>query len=524
MYNYKVFLPTAGIGSRVKNQSNSLNKCLISIDNKPVISHIVEKFHPKVPFVVALGYGGDYVKQYLKITYPERNFTFVKINNFQGKGSGLGLTMNTCKEELQCPFVFVSNDTIIEEELYFDELNYNWLGYSTIKAGSDYRSITIDDDGNVLRLNDKIKNSNDFSYIGICGIKDYQEFWKYMAEKNALTMGESFGILKLLENYNFNSFKFTWYDTGNEEALCLAKDKLKSNYQPNILEKDDEAIWFANDKTIKFSIDKKFISDRVKRKKTLDYFVPKILGNSENFYSYKFIEGKVFSEVVTAKKFEYLLSWLDRFWVDKKLNKTEKNKFISNCKKFYKDKTIQRVNLYFEKFYNKDSDEIVNDKRLPTLNSLLSKVNWDNISDGIPVRFHGDLHFENILMNETIDGLPFSLLDWRQNFNGEYEYGDIYYDFAKLYHGLIISHDFINQNFYNYTREMNYVYFDFHRKNTNMDCERILQSYVIKNGYDWKKVKIMTALIFLNIAGLHHYPYCHLLYYLGKSMLSEELK
>ena len=46
MYNYKVFLPTAGIGSRVKNQSNSLNKCLISIDNKPVISHIVEKFHP----------------------------------------------------------------------------------------------------------------------------------------------------------------------------------------------------------------------------------------------------------------------------------------------------------------------------------------------------------------------------------------------------------------------------------------------------------------------------------------------
>ena len=70
---------------------------------------------------------------------------------------------------------------------------------------------------------------------------------------------------------------------------------------------------------------------------------------------------------------------------------------------------------------------------------------------------------------------------------------------------------------------MNYVYYDFHRKNTNMDCERILASYVIEKGYDWKKVKIMTSLIFLNIAGLHHYPYCHLLYYLGKSMLSVEL-
>ena len=77
MYNYKVFLPTAGIGSRVKGESNNLNKCLISIDNKPVISHIIEKFHSKVSFVVALGYGGDYVKQFLEIAYPDRDFVFV---------------------------------------------------------------------------------------------------------------------------------------------------------------------------------------------------------------------------------------------------------------------------------------------------------------------------------------------------------------------------------------------------------------------------------------------------------------
>jgi len=524
MYNYKVFLPTAGIGSRVEGESNNLNKCLIGIGNKPVISHIVEKFHPKVSFVVALGYGGDYVKQYLEITYPERDFAFVEIDNFEGEASGLGLTMNTCKDELQCPFVFISNDTIIEEELYFDELQYNWLGYSTIRAGNDYRSIIIDDDGNVLSLNDKTSNSDDYSYIGICGIKDYKDFWKYMKEKKSLTMGESYGILRLLEKYNFNSFKFTWHDTGNKDSLDSAKYKLKSEYQPNILEKGNEAIWFANDKTIKFSVDKKFISDRVVRARALDYYVPDILGYSDNFYSYKFIKGNVFSQVVTGKKFEYLLSWMDEFWVEKKLNKLEKAKFISNCKKFYKDKTLERVELYFDKFHNKDSDEIVNDNKLPRLDSLLSSIDWEWISKGKPVRFHGDFHFENILVKEEFKTLPFALLDWRQNFNGEYEYGDIYYDLAKLYHGLIISHDFINQNFYNYKREMNYVYYDFHRKNTNMECERILENYVIENGYNWKKVKIMTALIFLNIAGLHHYPYCHLLYYLGRVMLAEEVK
>ena len=103
-------------------------------------------------------------------------------------------------------------------------------------------------------------------------------------------------------------------------------------------------------------------------------------------------------------------------------------------------------------------------------------------------------------------------------------YGDLYYDLAKLYHGLIISHDFINKNFYNYNRELNTVYYDFHRKNTNIECEKILQEYVETHHLDWKKVKVITALIFLNIAGLHHYPYCHLLYYLGRVMLTEETK
>ena len=38
------------------------------------------------------------------------------------------------------------------------------------------------------------------------------------------------------------------------------------------------------------------------------------------------------------------------------------------------------------------------------------------------------------------------------------------------------------------------------------------------------KVNILTALIFLNIAGLHHFPYSIFLYYLGKAHLNEALK
>jgi len=49
-----------------------------------------------------------------------------------------------------------------------------------------------------------------------------------------------------------------------------------------------------------------------------------------------------------------------------------------------------------------------------------------------------------------------------------------------------------------------------------VECEDVFRSWVTGKGYDWKKVKIIMALIFLNIAALHHYPYSTMLFYLGK--------
>ena len=91
-------------------------------------------------------------------------------------------------------------------------------------------------------------------------------------------------------------------------------------------------------------------------------------------------------------------------------------------------------------------------------------------------------------------------------------------------HGLIISHDIISGDLYTFDRSMNEIRYDFLRKNINMDCENIFTEYIKKWGYDLKKVKLMTALIFLNIAKFHHYPYCHLLFYLGKYLLFKEVE
>ena len=43
-------------------------------------------------------------------------------------------------------------------------------------------------------------------------------------------------------------------------------------------------------------------------------------------------------------------------------------------------------------------------------------------------------------------------------------------------------------------------------------------------GYDVHKVEVLTALIFLNIAVLHHCPYSTFLYYYGRDRLDRTLK
>ncbi len=95
--NYKVLIPSAGLGTRLGEISKNLNKALVSIDNKPTISHVIEKFPEEVEIVVALGHKGDLVKDYLKMAHDNRKITFVEVDNYRGTGSGLGYSISEAK-------------------------------------------------------------------------------------------------------------------------------------------------------------------------------------------------------------------------------------------------------------------------------------------------------------------------------------------------------------------------------------------------------------------------------------------
>jgi NDP-sugar pyrophosphorylase family protein len=516
---YKVLIVSAGLGTRLGDFSKNLNKGLVSVDNKPVISHVIDKFPDDVEFVIATGYKGKLLREYVTMAHPNRKTTFVDVEKFTGIGSGLGHTILCCKEHLQCPFVFCTNDTLVLEEI--PAPSFNWMGYADVEEKQHYRTISITD-SKVGRISEKqsIGFFDEAAYIGLCGINDYEKFWKHMTEGvryGSVQIGESFGLKKLLlDKQEIHAQEFTWFDTGNLKSLQKTRKYFLSKDAPEILDKPNEAIWFVNNRVIKYSSDEEFIKNRVARGQMLSSYTPNIIDKSSNYYSYKMINGKTVSKVVNPVIFDQLLSWLERFWNPKNLEKQKYKQFTSSCHRFYKDKSVARVNSYFNKQGTIDQVEKINGTRIPPVFTLFEKINWKHLSNGLPVRFHGDLHFENILLAESGE---FVMLDWRQDFAGMLDYGDIYYDLGKLLHGLIVNHEMVNKNNFSVHAEGDVVRFDILRKNSLVDCEKRLERFVKSKGLDYSKVEIIASLIFLNIAALHHKPYDEFLFYLGKSML-----
>jgi NDP-sugar pyrophosphorylase family protein len=72
--SYRVVIPTAGIGSRLEGLTKYINKSLVGIANRPIVSHLIEQFPQDCEFVIALGHKGELVRDFLELAYPDRTF------------------------------------------------------------------------------------------------------------------------------------------------------------------------------------------------------------------------------------------------------------------------------------------------------------------------------------------------------------------------------------------------------------------------------------------------------------------
>jgi NDP-sugar pyrophosphorylase family protein len=510
---------TAGRGTRMGELGKNLNKALHPINGKAVISHIIEKFPPNTTFVIALGHLGQQVRNYLEIAHPELFFKFVNVMNYEGPGSGPGLSLLECKEYLEEPFYFVSCDTLWKEDIDWQG-NENWVGVSPVPPEDTYKycNFSIVDDL-VIDLKDKISSecSANQAFIGLCHIKDYSIFWEGLRSGNLIS-GEhqvSDGISSLLAEKKIYAKQIDWTDVGDIEKY----KKVVSMYENYDFSKQNEALYFINNRVIKFFVDENITRDRVKKAHLNPIVFPRVIEHKEQFYAYMYQNGETMYKVGNIENFSKLLVWLEKnLW--KKIS-VSNEEMQAACQSFYREKTNQRIGMYEKKYKDLNNLNFINGENIPTAAELLSEIPWERLCDGASFFMHGDLQFDNILFDSESN--DFILLDWRQDFAGQIEYGDIYYDFAKLYGGLLVNYDLIKLNLLSYVENADHITIDFACRYQSTRFIGALEEYIIERGYDLAKVSLIVGLIFLNMAPLHHYPFDKLLHALGRKVLNDEI-
>ncbi len=360
--SYKVVVLAAGRGSRLNELTKDVNKALLPIDYKAVITRILEKFSEDVEIVMAVGYQGEKLKEYLSVVHPERKIQYIEVDNVSGLGSGPGYSLLQCRDYLQLPFIVTTVDTLVLEDVPPPDIN--WLGVSSVEDTSQYNSIKLQG-GFVKDMKDKEKCDNTHAFIGLAGIKDYKIFWEALAGDDSLVQNErqlSSGLQKLL-SLGVGGVEFSWFDTGDIEGLKKANEHFVADESGFDFSKTDEYLYFVKDNVIKYFNDKEIVSKRVTRARQMKSVVPEIVRTTSHFYSYKKVPGKTVYESLTPRVTKELLSWLqNNVWRPIGLKESDKNEFKQACWRFYHDKTMERLEKYYEITHESDEPTVVNDR------------------------------------------------------------------------------------------------------------------------------------------------------------------
>ena len=515
----KILITTSGLGTRLGNKSKILNKALLRLGDKAIISHILDLYPKNSSFIITVGYKSELVKQYLKIAHPNLDIKFVEIDKYEGKGSSLLYSMFQSRNLLQEPFIFHASDSIIKS--FEIEKNQNLVFGSKKGDSSLYTSFNCMNE-NVIEFLPKGELKPDYNYVGVAYISDYESFWQHASKllkqnPHDSTLNDISVFNKMLSNSEFK-YKIAnqWNDTGSVINLKKAKQKYLPKVLDDVLDKEQESIYFIDGHIIKFFNSKTDNLNRVYRAKKLKGVVPDIINHTENFYKYKLLEGNLFSKNCTPNNISSFLNWANKnLWIT-----SNSNQINALSKKFYYEKTLKRVSSFLSKYPIEDKKEIINDEKIPSVYELINLIPEEFYHQSISSLIHGDFILDNCIYNKG----NFNMIDWRQDFGGELDYGDLYYDLGKLAHNLILNHNIINLNLFEIKDlSENQVNVNIYRKQNLVESEVEFYRWLKENNYNITRIKILRSIIWLNMSPLHHAPYDRFLFNFGKLNLYKTL-
>lgn len=514
-----VCIIAAGTGSRLGNLSQNCHKTLLPLKDKAILSHIIDRFNTNTEIVIAVGYLKEQIIEYIKIYHSDRKIKFIDVEPYKGDGSGPAYSLQCCRKELQRPFYFCVFDfyteTTLENSLF---IKYNWLGVYDTELPELYSTVKINDD-TIQEICNKSKTGYCKAFTGIFYMYDYKLFWNEF-DTNMTPNFEIIDIFKNIQQFNFKVKNINWNDTGTLDLYQKLKDTYdgKNLYLHNI---KNEFKYKKNNIFIKKIENSSKISKLFKRGILLNNYIPKLIVEGTHFYSYEYFEGKTLYQYNNKSVYSSFLLWFETNFC-KNITLEQSNDFINNALVFYRDKTLDRIKLLKKPEYDIiDKISKINDIIVQPLEYYLNKIDWNYLAQSsIPTNlFHGDLQFDNIVYNN----IDFKLIDWREDFGGNVSSGDLYYDLAKLYGGMILNYlQMKNQDNYSYAIYNDSIILKHYEDTILTDIKLNEYAVMLKNNnYDINKIKLLVAIIYINMAPLHINNFDKFLFLKSKLLFSE---
>lgn len=506
MAHNTVIIPTAGTGSRMGNYTKNLNKALLPYKEKPILAHIIDQFPHDTHFIIPTGHLSQQVKDFCAVAYADKCITFVDVD-WTGKHAGTGYTLLQCKDYIDKPFWYVPCDTYFDEPVVNKVSNFDCYFMKQVPERETHLYTMFDINGTMINgISFKQTQTQDTwrAFTGLMYIHDWDLFFNKLGKLNS---NEFIDVIKPgTRGVDLDS----WQDFGSPESYTTAVTKS----QKFDFSKKDEVTYICNNRVVKWWLDETVAEKKYRKTLANPRVFPANCTYSGNYMAYDFFPGRTLYEFNNPVVFGELLRWLDsNVWHSVEQDVT------SAALDFYKEKTLGRINKFLDKYPQLQTITHVNGVEVKDYKYYLDNIDWEYLSTTtLPGFLHGDLQFDNIVISPWGE---FKLIDWRHEFAGLVEYGDIYYDLGKMAGGFIINYANIKDHNFNFEVDGTEVTLSVPSIDFIYAYQATLKDFVLNKGWDYKKVQQLIPIIFWNMSPLHTAPFDIFLWYLGIKLFEE---
>ncbi len=243
---FKVVLPMAGWGTRMRPHTWSKPKPLVAVAGKTVLDYLLEMFHSlpnareaEYVFIIAPHLGEEHIPAFISAHYPTLKARYVVQREMKGQSHALYLA----RQHLAGPMMLCFADTLLEADFSFLERERS-DGVAWVKAVPDPRRFGVAEvsaQGQITRLIEKPPGlENNLAVVGCYYFRRAQDLIEAIEEqmrRNLQLKGEFFlveAINIMIERRAMLRVQTvdTWLDTGTIEATLETNRYLLQHHPP----------------------------------------------------------------------------------------------------------------------------------------------------------------------------------------------------------------------------------------------------------------------------------------------------